>query len=166
MTTITIQRETLDDMAAQLLDLYWQVVDLTGSEPQPVVNNPALDAIGQRIDNAFAQTQTALASMAASERERVELERALQQQMTAIQWHAMPSRLLPNHPEYYDDPRGREHCRYMLKPMPVRNSTRLARYHVYAFVDDASVEIGTAKTATAAKTIAAEHALTAQALGE
>jgi hypothetical protein len=42
--------------------------------------------------------------MAASERERVELERALQQQMTAIQWHAMPSRLLPNHPEYYDDP--------------------------------------------------------------
>jgi hypothetical protein len=86
MTTITLQRKTLDDMAAQLLDLYWQVVDLTGSEPQPVVNNPTLD-------------------MAASERERVELERALQQQMTAIQWRAMPSRLLPNHPEYYDDPR-------------------------------------------------------------
>ena len=88
-------------------------------------------------------------------RVEAELDRMVDQligvpRQTLLQWHAMPSRLLPNHPEYYDDPRGREHCRYMLVPKPVRNSTRLGRYHVYVVEDDLPIALGTAKTATPA----------------
>jgi hypothetical protein len=148
MTDIIVPYRKLTDIADTLLALYEQVTELAGETPITYALYATDDMAD--VDNLTAHdAQVHWARMNRDARHAASPP-VVAMDGTGITWHTVPGNI-PGHVIYCDDPRGREHCRYLITPLR-------SRYVVQYCDDDNCVELGRAKSLTAAKALAEGHA--------